>query len=81
MSIDWFQLLGALAGILGAFLVASSKKEDRFIGFVFFGISNLLLVAWAIQQQAGWFLVMQLCFIITTARGLWKTSSKEDRPS
>lgn len=78
MSLDWFQIVGALAGIAGAFKLGGVKKRDRFIGFVFFAISNAFLIAWAIQQQAPWFLIMQLCFVATTARGLWQTRASKD---
>jgi nicotinamide riboside transporter PnuC len=81
MTIDWFQFIGALVGIMGAYEVGSEKRSDRFLGFIFFAISNVSLIAWGIQQEAYWFITMQYCFAATTARGLWQTRpSKDSRP-
>lgn len=63
--------VGAVAGIIGAALIASNTPVSSY-GWVGFSISNVLLSGFAIHIRAWWMLSMQVCFSITNMVGLWR---------
>jgi len=69
--IDWLQFIGAVSGISGSWCVAAISLVTRFRGYLLYVISNIAFIAWAVIHGAPWLLLMNLCFAITTTRGLW----------
>jgi len=63
--------VGAVAGIVGAGLIASNTQLSSY-GWIGFSISSVTLAAFAIYIRAWWMLAMQICFSITNAVGLWR---------
>lgn len=63
--------VGAVAGIVGAGLIASNTQLSGY-GWIGFSISSVTLAAFAIYIRAWWMLSMQVCFSITNAVGLWR---------
>ena len=66
------EVLGAVLGIAGAFLLAGNDEASRFGWLGFLG-SNLLLMHLFAARRMFWLLVMQLAFTATTLRGIWNT--------
>ena len=62
---------GALAGLLGAGLLASQTRHARW-GWLAFLLANLLLICWALRMQAMGLLVQQLGFTATSVLGLYR---------
>lgn len=74
IAMNWIRVLeciGAVAGILGAALIASNTAFSGY-GWIGFSISSVLLSGFAIYIRAWWMLSMQICFSITNAVGLWR---------
>jgi hypothetical protein len=70
--IDAMAILGAVLGVIGAWLVACAGRRARWWGFACFLASNVAWIAWGLVTAGGWPLVaMQLAFCVTSARGLW----------
>ncbi len=69
--VDWVQLLGALTGGAGAYLMASPRADVRQRAFQLFAMSNGFLIVWSIGAHAWWILLLQLYFTFTSARGIW----------
>ncbi|WP_410003042.1 hypothetical protein [Variovorax sp. PAMC28562] len=61
------------ASVVAAWLVASSSKPRRNVGFWIFLLSNVLWVAWGIHTSAYALLALQFCLAAMNIRGLFKT--------
>jgi nicotinamide riboside transporter PnuC len=61
---------GSLNGLLGAFILALNTSFSG-IGFGFFLISNLLLIAFFIRTRVLSLVIMQLGFTATSLLGLY----------
>lgn len=68
---DAVQLIGALLGISGAFLVTSRKKEIRCMAFLLWIFSNVLIGAAYIKLEAWPLLGMVTVYFGTSVFGLW----------
>jgi hypothetical protein len=74
-SIDYLDLLqwpAMLVTITAAWLVASSKKRRRTIGFWVFLLSNALWSVWGWHQSAYALIVLQLFLAAMNVRGVYK---------
>lgn len=67
---DLIQWPAMVVAILGAFYVGGVSRRHRFIGFVLFLVSNLLLIAWALMGWHWGIFIMQMVFTCTSIRGL-----------
>lgn len=65
--------VAVLFAVAGAFLTALKTNRQRFIGFIFYIIANVVWVSWSIlQDEIIWSIVFQnTFFIIPAAIGAW----------
>lgn len=68
ISIEW---LGSITGLVGAFLLATHSQYADY-GFVFFLLSNMFFIRFAVQGKHVGLLVMQLGFTLTSIIGLYQ---------
>jgi hypothetical protein len=68
--IDALQWLGAILGVVGAWLVASEQVRTRWSGFACFLASNLCWITSGIAGGSWALVAMQAVFCVTSARGL-----------
>lgn len=72
---DYFDLLqwpAMVVTIMAAWLVASSTKRKRTIGFWVFLASNVLWGVWGWHQHAYALIVLQVFLALMNARGVYK---------
>jgi len=62
------------ASLAAAWLVASSKKGPRNVGFWVFLLSNALWIAWGWHDDAYALIALQLGLALTNIRGVSKTA-------
>ena len=74
-SLDWLQWPAMLVTVLAAWLVASSSKHRRNIGFWTFLVSNALWIAWGWHARADALVVLQLALAAMNIRGAFKTEA------
>lgn len=60
---------GAVMGLIGAWLLSCGGKKSGF-GFVFFLLSNVFLITYAIMLESYGLLIMQLGFTVTSVNGV-----------
>ena len=70
--LDFVQWPAMAVTVLAAWLVASSRKQRRFIGFWVFLLSNALWVAWGLHTDAYALVFLQLCLAAMNIRGAMK---------
>lgn len=61
------------ASLSAAWLVASSVKRRRNLGFWVFLLSNALWVVWGLHTGATALIALQVCLAALNVRGLFKT--------
>jgi hypothetical protein len=66
------------ASLAAAWLVASTSKRRRNVGFWIFLVSNVLWVAWGLHTSALALIALQVCLAALNIRGLFKTEVKTD---
>jgi hypothetical protein len=64
----------AAAGLLGALLVASQVSRTRMWGFVWFIVSDIFLAIYGWETSAWAIVALQVVWIATSIRGVWKNS-------
>jgi hypothetical protein len=72
---DYFDLLqwpAMVVTIIAAWLVASTSKRKRTIGFWVFLASNVLWSAWGWHQRAYALILLQMFLAGTNIRGVYK---------
>ena len=72
---DWLDLVqwpAMAVTVWAAWLVASSKKPRRLLGFWIFLLSNVLWVAWGLYSHAWALVFLQLCLAAMNIRGAKK---------
>jgi hypothetical protein len=73
---EWIDLLqwpAMAASLLAAWLVASSRKQRRNVGFWVFLASNVLWTAWGWHDGAWALIVLQVALAALNVRGVHKT--------
>jgi hypothetical protein len=73
--LNWLDLMqwpALVVTVIAAWLVASSRKSRREIGFWFFMLSNVLWVIWGIHTDAFALIALQLFLAVSNCRGLIK---------
>jgi len=73
--LDLMQWPALIVTVVAAWLVASSRKSRREIGFWFFMLSNVLWIAWGIHTDAFALIALQLFLAVSNCRGLIKNRS------
>lgn len=72
---DWIDLLQWPAfamSLLAAWLVASTQKRKRYVGFWVFLASNVLWIAWGWPASAWALVTLQVCLAALNIRGMVK---------
>ena len=72
ISIDLLQWPAMAVTIAAAWLVASSAKRKRTVGFWVFLLSNVLWSVWGWYQQAYALVLLQVFLGVTNVRGVYK---------
>ena len=70
--IDLLQWPATVVTIIAAWLVASTSKRKRTIGFWFFLASNVLWSVWGWHQRAYALILLQVFLAATNIRGVYK---------
>jgi hypothetical protein len=69
--IDYLEWIGALSGLLGAFLLATHTNISRY-GWVAFLAANIALIGFAIGIERYGLLLQQVGFMATSLLGLYR---------
>lgn len=72
---DWIDLLQWPAfalSLLAAWLVASTQKRKRYVGFWVFLASNVVWIAWGWPDGAWALVSLQVCLAALNIRGMFK---------
>jgi len=75
---DWLDLVqwpAMAVTVWAAWLVASTHKQRREIGFWAFLVSNVLWVAWGWHANAWALIVLQVCLAALNVRGAFKAET------
>lgn len=75
VSVDWIQWPAMVVTIVAAWLVASSSKSRRKLGFWIFLVSNVLWIAWGLHAHAYALITLQACLAVMNIRGERKNTS------
>ena len=70
--LDLIQWPALAVTVAAAWLVASTQKRKRFVGFWLFLLSNVLWVAWGLHTDAYALIVLQVCLAAMNIRGAMK---------
>ncbi|RTQ30699.1 hypothetical protein EJP69_28910 [Variovorax gossypii] len=71
--LDLVQWPAFVASLSAAWLIASSAKPRRNVGFGTFLLSNVLWTVWALHTSATALVALQVCLAALNVRGLFKT--------
>jgi hypothetical protein len=71
-SWDLLQWPAMAVTVLGAWLLTSTTRRRRFIGFGVFLFSNVLWTLWGLHAEAFAVIVLQVCLALLNVRGLQK---------
>ena len=66
-----FEWSGSIAGLLGAFLLATNTRVSRY-GWVAFAVANVAMIAMALLNELHGLLLQQLGFMATSTLGLYR---------
>jgi nicotinamide riboside transporter PnuC len=69
--IDYLEWIGALSGLLGAFLLATNTHISKY-GWVAFLVANIALIGFSIGIDRNGLLLQQLGFMATSLLGLYR---------
>lgn len=75
---DWLDLVqwpAFAVSVLAAWLVGSTEKRRRELGFWAFLVSNVLWVAWGWYGHAWALIALQLCLAVMNIRGVKKAET------
>ena len=78
--VDLLQWPAMVVTVAASWLVASSSKGRRNVGFWVFLMSNVLWVVWGLYVGASALVVLQLCLAAMNIRGAMKTDSDNAMP-
>jgi hypothetical protein len=69
--IDYLEWIGALSGLLGAFLLATHTSVSRY-GWIAFLAANIALIGFSIGIERYGLLLQQVGFLATSMLGLYR---------
>jgi uncharacterized MAPEG superfamily protein len=75
MDLNWVQWPAMLATVLAAWLVGSTSKRKRKVGFWVFLVSNVLWVIWGFHTSAYALILLQFCLAAINIRGARKNET------
>lgn len=70
--LDLVQWPAMVVTVIAAWLVGSSQKLRRNLGFWCFLLSNLLWIVWGWHAKAWALIVLQVCLAVMNTRGVLK---------
>ncbi|MEO7886994.1 MAG: hypothetical protein ABIR76_09655 [Polaromonas sp.] len=73
--LGWLQWPAMGASIAAAYLVGSTEKPRRNLGFWIFLASNALWIAWGVPEKAWALVLLQVALATMNIRGMAKTDS------
>jgi uncharacterized MAPEG superfamily protein len=73
--LDLLQWPAFAASLAAAYLVGSTSKNRRNVGFWIFLVSNVLWVGWGLHTDAWALIALQVCLAGLNVRGLLKTET------
>ena len=82
--LDLVQWPAMAVTVVAAWLVASTQKRKRFVGFWLFLLSNALWAGWGLHTDAYALIVLQICLAAMNIRGALKAepaSNAEPKPA
>ncbi|MEJ7932371.1 hypothetical protein WG922_20530 [Ramlibacter sp. AN1015] len=79
--IDFVQWPAMVATILAAWLVASTRKTRRNVGFWIFLLSNAMWVVWGLHAGAWALIGLQIALALLNIRGVRKTEDPAPEPA
>ena len=77
---EWLDLVqwpAMAVTVLAAWLVASTRKSRRLVGFWIFIVSNVLWVVWGLHTSAWALVFLQVCLAAMNIRGAMKAEPSE----
>ena len=75
--LDLIQWPAMALTIAAAWLVASTSKRKRTVGFWTFLLSNAVWIGWGLHDGAIALIVLQLCLAALNIRGVFKNEPKQ----
>lgn len=72
LSPDWLQWPAMVVTVAAAWLVGSTRKRRRTVGFWTFLASNVLWIAWGWGANAWALVALQVCLAALNIRGAFK---------
>lgn len=78
---DLIQWPAMIVTVVAAWLIASSQKRRRNVGFWLFLASNALWILWGWSAHAYALIVLQVCLAALNVRGATKTADATDTPT
>lgn len=74
MRVKYLEIIGAVCGILGAFLMAVNPAEYASIAFPVWLVSSIALAVFAHIKKLNYLLMLQLVFTVINLLGVWKNT-------
>ena len=81
MDLDWLQWPAMLVTVAAAWLVGSTSRRRRTIGFWTFLASNALWIAWGWADHAMALVALQVCLAAMNIRGAHKNDPDANEAS
>lgn len=81
---DWIDLLqwpAMAVTLVAAFLVGARHARKRILGFWAFILSNVLWIAWGVNDRAWALIGLQAGLFAMNLRGIFKNEKQPDRPA
>ena len=73
--LDWVQWPALVATLGSTWLVGSSRKSLRMIGFCTFIVSNVLWIVWGVHDRAYALIALQIGLAALNVRGVLKNET------
>ncbi|MCY7307946.1 MAG: hypothetical protein LH632_17795 [Rhodoferax sp.] len=77
---DLIQWPAMIVTVIAAWLIASSQKRRRNVGFWLFLASNVLWIVWGWGAHAYALIILQVCLAAMNVRGATKTADATETP-
>jgi hypothetical protein len=71
-SADYYEWIGCIFGLTGAFLLATNTKVSRY-GWIAFSVANVSLILLAIELDRSKLLLTYIGFTATSTLGLYRS--------
>ena len=81
MNLDLLQWPAMLVTLVAAWLVASTKKGHRKVGFWVFLLSNVLWIVWGANAQSWALVALQIGLMAMNIRGAVKSNAADKSPA